>query len=82
MKLVLYKHKNFQKSFRASNKLIRLVIGGLVYYEGDEWSKSRMKLNPAFYVEKLKVNYVIRNTDFCKYIIIMKVVELFLIHQS
>ncbi|KAL8481614.1 hypothetical protein ACS0TY_027933 [Phlomoides rotata] len=54
MREVLYKHKNYQKSFRAMNKIIKLVIGGLGYYEGEEWSKSRMKINPAFYVEKLK----------------------------
>ncbi|KAL3649044.1 hypothetical protein CASFOL_005447 [Castilleja foliolosa] len=54
MRVVLNKHRNYQKSFRVSNKIIRLAIGGLVYYEGDEWSKSRMKLNPAFHVDKLK----------------------------
>nr|UNP64213.1 aucubin synthase [Vitex agnus-castus] len=54
MRVVLNKHRNYQKSFRVSNKIIRLAIGGLVYYEGDEWSKSRMKLNPAFHLDKLK----------------------------
>ncbi|KAK6161420.1 hypothetical protein DH2020_004801 [Rehmannia glutinosa] len=54
MRVVLNKHRNYQKSFRVSNKIINLVIGGLVYFEGDEWSKSRMKLNPAFHLDKLK----------------------------
>ncbi|KAI3469673.1 hypothetical protein Pfo_026336 [Paulownia fortunei] len=54
MRVVLNKHRNYQKSFRVSNKIIRLVVGGLVYFEGDEWSKSRMKLNPAFHLDKLK----------------------------
>ncbi|CAA0806622.1 cytochrome P450- family 72- subfamily A-polypeptide 7 [Striga hermonthica] len=54
MRIVLNKHKTYQKNFRVSNKIIRLVVGGLVYYEGDEWKRSRMKLNPAFHLEKLK----------------------------
>ncbi|KAG8370316.1 hypothetical protein BUALT_Bualt14G0104200 [Buddleja alternifolia] len=54
MRVVLNKHRNYQKSFRVFNKIIRLAIGGLVYYEGDEWSKSRVKLNPAFHIDKLK----------------------------
>ncbi|KAL3828741.1 hypothetical protein ACJIZ3_017543 [Penstemon smallii] len=54
MKIVVNKYRNYQKSFKASNKITRLVVGGLALYEGDEWSKSRMKLNPAFHVDKLK----------------------------
>ncbi|KAL3828740.1 hypothetical protein ACJIZ3_017542 [Penstemon smallii] len=54
VKIVLNKHRIYQKSFNFKNKIARLVVGGIVYYEGDEWSKSRMKLNPAFHVNELK----------------------------
>ncbi|KAL2229993.1 UNVERIFIED_CONTAM: cytochrome [Sesamum indicum] len=55
MKVILTKYIPFQKSFKASNPIFKRLVGGLIVYEGEQWSKNRKKLNPAFHLDKLKV---------------------------
>jgi cytochrome P450 len=38
------------------NPLSRLLALGVVAYEGEKWAKHRKIINPAFRIEKLKVN--------------------------
>ncbi|KAK4405800.1 7-deoxyloganic acid hydroxylase [Sesamum angolense] len=54
MKVILTKYIPFQKSFKASNPIFKRLVGGLIVYEGEQWSKNRKKLNPAFHLDKLK----------------------------
>ncbi|KAL8485071.1 hypothetical protein ACS0TY_027389 [Phlomoides rotata] len=54
MREVLTKHTIFQKDFKVSNKVYRLLIGGLIEKEGAKWAEHRTKLNPAFNLERLK----------------------------
>jgi cytochrome P450 len=35
---------------------LRLLLLGVVAYEGEKWAKHRKIINPAFRIEKLKVN--------------------------
>ncbi|KAL0376699.1 UNVERIFIED_CONTAM: cytochrome [Sesamum calycinum] len=54
IKNILNKFDAFQKPFKASNPIFKRLVGGLIVYEGEKWSKNRKKLNPAFHMEKLK----------------------------
>ncbi|KAK6161480.1 hypothetical protein DH2020_004861 [Rehmannia glutinosa] len=54
MKVVMNKHTSFQKSFKISNPIFRRLIGGLIRFEGEKWSKNRKKLNPLFHLDRLK----------------------------
>ncbi|KAL0414434.1 UNVERIFIED_CONTAM: cytochrome [Sesamum radiatum] len=54
IKIILNKFNAFQKSFKASNPIFKRLVGGLIVYEGEQWSRNRKKLNPAFHMEKLK----------------------------
>ncbi|GFP86064.1 cytochrome p450 72a13 [Phtheirospermum japonicum] len=54
MKVVMNKHTSFQKSFKISNPIFRRLIGGIIRYEGEQWSKNRKKLNPLFHLDRLK----------------------------
>ncbi|KAK6161468.1 hypothetical protein DH2020_004849 [Rehmannia glutinosa] len=51
---VLTKYHTYHKSFKTSNEIAKMLATGLVIKEGEEWAKARMKLNPAFHLEKLK----------------------------
>ncbi|KAL0348924.1 UNVERIFIED_CONTAM: 7-deoxyloganic acid hydroxylase [Sesamum angustifolium] len=54
IKTVINNHMVFKKPFKVSNPIARRQIGGLVRYEGEEWSNSKKKLSPHFHLEKLK----------------------------
>lgn len=58
---VLGKYRKFHKSFKTSNSIVKMLVTGLVNMEGDEWTKSRMKLNPAFHLDRLKVTFQFLN---------------------
>ncbi|CAL5187253.1 unnamed protein product [Lathyrus oleraceus] len=53
IKDVLNKKDDFRKL--NVNPLVRLLINGLVNLEGEQWSKHRKIINPAFHFEKLKI---------------------------
>ena len=53
IKDVMNKIYDFTKP--ESNPLFKLLVTGLVVYEGEKWAKHRRITNPAFNVEKLKV---------------------------
>lgn len=53
IKDVFVKLNDFKKP--RSNPMARLIATGLVTYEGDQWTKHRKLINPAFHMEKLKV---------------------------
>ncbi|KAL7611816.1 hypothetical protein Lser_V15G06999 [Lactuca serriola] len=52
IKDVFVKLNDFKKP--RSNPMARLIATGLVTYEGDQWTKHRKLINPAFHMEKLK----------------------------
>ncbi|KAL0414444.1 UNVERIFIED_CONTAM: Secologanin synthase [Sesamum radiatum] len=54
IKTVINNHHIFQKPFKVSNPIVKRQIGGLVRYEGEQWSNSKKKLSPHFHLEKLK----------------------------
>ncbi|GER56191.1 cytochrome P450 [Striga asiatica] len=54
MREVLTRHIDFQKNFRTTNKVYKLLVGGIVEFEEDKWTRYRMKLNPAFHLDRLK----------------------------
>ncbi|WJX67964.1 hypothetical protein P8452_52381 [Trifolium repens] len=53
IKDVLNKYYDFRKP--NVNPLIKLLVNGLVNLEGEQWSKHRKIINPAFHLEKLKI---------------------------
>nr|QFS19027.1 cytochrome P450 72A558 [Medicago truncatula] len=53
IKDVINKIYDFQKP--NANPLVRLLGCGLVSLEGEQWSKHRKIINPAFHLEKLKI---------------------------
>ena len=55
---VLTKSDSFPKP-QSSNPLPRLLVKGVVSYEGEKWAKHRKIINPAFHLDKLKVLYVL-----------------------
>jgi cytochrome P450 len=55
IKDVLNKYYDFRKP--NVNPLIKLLVNGLVNLEGEQWSKHRKIINPAFHLEKLKVSF-------------------------
>ena len=50
---VLLKHNVFQKP--PPHPLGKLLATGVVALEGEQWTKRRKIINPAFHLEKLKV---------------------------
>lgn len=59
---VFFKNDIFQKSQR--NLLGKLVVNGMVMYEGEQWHKVRKIANPAFYQDKLKVLFYLYKVYF------------------
>ncbi|XP_019158876.1 PREDICTED: cytochrome P450 CYP72A219-like [Ipomoea nil] len=53
IKEVFNKHYQYQKP--VTNPLGRKVARGVATYEKDKWAKHRRIINPAFYLEKLKL---------------------------
>ncbi|KAL7144835.1 hypothetical protein ABFS83_07G038700 [Erythranthe nasuta] len=51
---VFGKNRIFIKTFSITNYAVKLLVDGLANAEGDEWTKSRSKFSPLFYVDKLK----------------------------
>jgi len=52
IKDVFNKMYDFQKP--NANPLAKLLANGLISLEGEQWSKHRKIINPAFHLEKLK----------------------------
>lgn len=50
---VMTKSYTYQKI--PGNRLSKLLAQGVATYETDKWAKHRRLMNPAFYMEKLKV---------------------------
>ena len=50
---VLLKHNAFQKAPR--HPLRKLLASGISSLDGEQWTKRRKIINPAFHLEKLKV---------------------------
>ena len=61
IKDVLNKIYDFPKP--DTNPLFKLLVTGLVNYEGEKWSKHRRIINPAFNLEKLKVTFLLLDID-------------------
>ncbi|OWM88553.1 hypothetical protein CDL15_Pgr002320 [Punica granatum] len=53
LKEVFSKIDDFQKL--SSSPLVKLLVTGVVNYDGDKWATHRKIMNPAFHVEKLKL---------------------------
>ncbi|GFP79307.1 secologanin synthase [Phtheirospermum japonicum] len=51
---VFTKYRMYLKNFKISNPTVRLLFSGIGDAEGDEWAKSRARLNPVFNMDKLK----------------------------
>ncbi|KAI3469661.1 hypothetical protein Pfo_026324 [Paulownia fortunei] len=51
---VLGKYRKYHKSFKIINPIAKMLVTGIVSMEGEEWTKSRLKLNPSFHLDKLK----------------------------
>ncbi|CAL5342737.1 unnamed protein product [Camellia sinensis] len=56
VKEVLSKNFNYQKT--KSNPFIKLVANGLTTLDGEQWTKHRKIINPAFHMEKLKYEMI------------------------
>lgn len=48
--------KNFHFRKLRANPLAKLLANGLASYEDEKWTRHRKLINPAFHIEKLKVN--------------------------
>lgn len=55
IKEILSKYNQYQKP-KEGNPLFRLLVGGVIAKDGEKWAKHRKIINPAFYIEKLKVS--------------------------
>lgn len=55
IKEILTKPKVFHKP--VPDPIGETIVGGLLYLEDEKWVKRRKIINPAFHMEKLKVNY-------------------------
>ncbi|KAJ0103393.1 hypothetical protein Patl1_04986 [Pistacia atlantica] len=54
---IMLRYEIFQKPKR--NPLNRLVFSGMLVYEGEQWFRVRKIANPAFHLDKLKVNKIL-----------------------
>ncbi|CAL5342129.1 unnamed protein product [Camellia sinensis] len=52
IKEILFNYEAFQKP--GMNPLGKLLVTGLLGYEGEKWAKHRNLINPTFHLEKLK----------------------------
>lgn len=52
---MMSKYRTYHKSYKASNHINQMIVTGIAAMEDDEWNHARVKLNPAFHVDKLKV---------------------------
>ncbi|XP_051125248.1 secologanin synthase-like [Andrographis paniculata] len=50
---VLSKRQVYLKPFTANNKTLQMLVTGLAIFEGEQWSKSRSRVNPVFKLNKL-----------------------------
>lgn len=55
LKDVFSKIYDFQKL--SANPLVKLLVRGVVNYDGNKWAMHRKIINPAFHMEKLKVHF-------------------------
>ncbi|XP_051125347.1 secologanin synthase-like [Andrographis paniculata] len=55
MREIMLRHVVFNKNFKVSNKMIKLLVrGGLIEFEEEKWAMHRAKMNPGFHMDKLK----------------------------
>jgi len=68
IKDVFNKMYDFQKP--NANPHVRLLANGLVNLEGEQWSKHRKIINPAFHLEKLKASFpLLHRESNCAYLV-------------
>jgi cytochrome P450 len=65
---VFNKMYDFQKP--NANPLGKLLANGLASHEGEQWSKHRKIINPAFHIEKLKESFPLLDIESnCVYLV-------------